>query len=337
VATEASFWGIHGGRTGDADQLFLKGGCVALGWPKAGDLSALKADREAFKAKVAEAYPDKKRGAIPGDAGMLIRFVHEIRPDDVVVYPSKIDRQVHIGQIKGGYVYDPARDPKYPQQRAVKWLHAIPRTHFSQGALYEIGSSLSFFQIKNYVEEFKAAIAGEEPLPPPVDEAETVARIAEDIEENTRDFVLKQLVQKLKGHPLAEFVAHLLGAMGYRTRVSPPGPDDGIDIIAHRDELGFEPPIIKVQVKSTEGSVGAPIVAALLGNVGQGEHGLFVTLGTFTSKARTSAHGKTNLRLVDGDMLVSLILQHYEQFDAQYKGLIPLKRVYVPEGLEEEE
>src|ERR1035441_35444 len=28
--------------------------------------------------------------------------------------------------------------------------------------------------------------------------------------------------------------------MGYCTRVSPEGPDGGVDIIAHRDELGFE-------------------------------------------------------------------------------------------------
>ncbi len=41
--------------------------------------------------------------------------------------------------------------------------------------------------------------------------------------------------------------------------------------------------------------------------------------------------------MVDGDELVNLILQHYEQFDSKYKGLLPLKRVYVPELLEETE
>jgi len=79
-----------------------------------------------------------------------------------------------------------------------------------------------------------------------------VGIVAEEIEENTRDFVLKTLAQELKGHPLSHFVANLLRTMGYRTRVSPEGPDGGIDIIAHKDELGFEPPIIKVQVKSGE-------------------------------------------------------------------------------------
>jgi restriction system protein len=123
--------------------------------------------------------------------------------------------------------------------------------------------------------------------------------------------------------------------MGYRTRISPEGPDGGIDIIAHKDELGFEPPIIKVQVKSGEGNVGDPIVTALYGKVGEKEYGLFVTLGMFTNQAKNFARSKSNLRLIDGDDLVSLILQHYEQFDSQYKGLIPLKKVYVPEALEE--
>ena len=44
-----------------------------------------------------------------------------------------------------------------------------------------------------------------------------------------------------------------------------------------------------------------------------------------------------NLRLIDGSELVTLILQHYEELDSRYKGLLPLKRVYVPEALEEAE
>lgn len=38
-----------------------------------------------------------------------------------------------------------------------------------------------------------------------------------------------------------------------------------------------------------------------------------------------------NLRLIDGDALVQLVLEHYEQLDSKYKGLIPLRRVYIPE------
>ena len=95
--------------------------------------------------------------------------------------------------------------------------------------------------------------------------------------------------------------------------------------------------IIKVQVKSTEGSTGDPVVSALYGKVGAAEYGLLVTLGTFTTQAANFARSKSNLRLIDGDDLVNLILQHYEQFDSRYKGLLPLKRVFVPEVLEEAE
>ena len=142
------------------------------------------------------------------------------------------------------------------------WLKSLPRTHFKQGALYEIGSAMSLFQVKNYAEDFLEAVEGKV-APQPVAADETVAIVSQDIEDTTRDFIIKRLAQELKGHPLAQFVGHLLEAMGYRARVAPEGPDGGIDIIAHKDELGFEPPIIKVQVKSGEGSVGSPVVQAL--------------------------------------------------------------------------
>ena len=202
--------------------------------------------------------------------------------------------------------------------------------------MYEIGSALSTFQVKTYTDEFKTALEGKSAVKP--DEVDpTIGPVAEDIEENTRDFILKTLARELKGHPFAEFVAHLLGAMGYRTRVSPEGPDGGIDVIAHKDELGFEPPIVKVQVKSGEGNIGAPQVQALFGNVeaGSGEFGLFITLGTFTGPAATFARSKSNLRLIDGTELVDFILKHYEQLDSRYKGLLPLKQVYVPEPVAE--
>jgi len=333
----AVFWGIHAGKRGEADSLFLKGQCIAVGRPKVGDLSAIPSDREAFKAKVADAYPEVKQGAIPVYAGYLFRFIHEMKPGDIIVYPSKIDRHVHLGEVEGDYQYDEAKDPAHPNRRSVKWHRAFPRTTFTQGALYEIGSALTLFQVKNYADEFQTALEGKELPPVSVEDDETVALVADEIEQNTRDYVVKRLAKELKGHPLEEFIAHLLGAMGYRTRVSPEGVDGGIDILAHKDELGFEPPIIKVQVKSTEGSVGDPVVSALYGKVSANEFGLLVTLGTFTSQAKSFARGKSNLRLIDGEELVDLVLQHYEQFDSRYKGLLPLKKVYVPEPLEEGE
>jgi hypothetical protein len=67
------------------------------------------------------------------------------------------------------------------------------------------------------------------------------------------------------------------------------------------------------------------------GKVVSSEFGLVVTLGYFTPQAISFARNKSNLRLIDGDDLVELILEHDEKLDSKYKAMVPLKRVYVPE------
>lgn len=329
---EQPIWGIHGGKTGDADTLFLKRNFIALGWQTVGNPGHLLPTRDAFKKRVADAFPAGKPGSIANSAGQLFRFVHEMKIGDTIAYPSQLDRCIHLGTVAGEYTYDPQIDEGYPNLRAVKWHQSVPRTHFSQGALYEIGAAMSLFQIKNYADAYRAALTGKVDEVPVISD-ETVAPVAANIEETTRDFVLKQLAQELKGHPLAHFVAHLLGTMGYRSRVAPEGPDGGVDIVAHKDELGFEPPIVKVQIKSTTGSISIGDVSSLSGSVGSMEFGLFVTLGVFTAQAWSFARGKSNLRLIDGEELVRLVLDHYDEFDTRYKGLLPLKRVFVPVSL----
>lgn len=330
---EKALWGIHAGKTGDADKLFLEKKVIAIGWDKMGDLSNLKT-REEFKECYAQTYQVSNPPKIATSAGQPYRFVHEVQVGDLVVYPSKSNHEVHIGEITGKYTYRPSVSSGYPNQRDVKWLKKFPRTRFTQGALYEIGSAMSLFQVKNYADEFREALEGKTSEHPTTDT--TIALVTADIEEQTRDFVIKQLSTNLKGTPLEDFVAHLLEKMGYKARLSRVN-EPSVDIIAHRDELGFEPPIIKVQVKSSDGKIGDKDVSALYGKVENGEHGLMVALGEFTPKAHQFANSKSNLRLLDGSDLVSLVFEYYEQFDSKYKGLLPLKKVYVPEVLEQDE
>ncbi|MGD0866086.1 MAG: restriction endonuclease [Rhizomicrobium sp.] len=106
--------------------------------------------------------------------------------------------------------------------------------------------------------------------------------------------------------------------------------DGGVDIIAHKDELGFVQPIIKVQCKQTQNAIGQPDVAQLYGHVEPSEFGLFVTLGSFTADARRFERAKRNLRLIDGNGLIELIEAHYAHFQPKYQVLLPLKRIYVP-------
>jgi restriction system protein len=328
-------WGIHAGRTGDADALFKKG-YIGIGWERIRNLTEISPNRDEFKREVSEAYPHFKPGAIPVAAGQLFRFCYEAKVGDYVVYRSKTDHLIHIGQISSPYEYRPDIEPGYPHVRRAKWIKSVGPVQVTQGARYEIGSAMSFFQVRNFTDEWIAILTEQEGQKPEPDETSgeddpTVGLVAEEIEELTKDFVLKNLAQELKGHPFAEFMAHLLERMGYRTRLSPPGADGGIDIIAHKDELGFEPPLIKVQVKSGAGKVGQPEVSALLGTLSPGEFGLVVTLSQFTPQAIAFAKNKANLRLLDSDDILSLTLEHYEDLDSRYKAVIPLKRVFVPQ------
>ena len=146
---EKNIWGIH---TTD-DKLFLSGNVIALGWKDIGDLSGLANDREIFKAKYQSTYPDSKLKSTSLSAGMLYRFLYEVKIDDYIIYPSKVDKRIHIGIITGKYYFD-SFEKEYVHKRSVKWLKSVPRVDFSQGALYEVGSAMTLFSIKSYADEF---------------------------------------------------------------------------------------------------------------------------------------------------------------------------------------
>ena len=321
--TEKKIWGIHTQDEG----LFLKDDKIAIGWKEIGNLKDIPANRDDFKEKYIQVFPDAKKGSIPTSVGMLYRFCHEVQIGDFVVYPSKSDRMINIGEVTGDYVYA-ADAHEYVQQRDVKWLKHIPRTYFSQGALYEIGSAMTFFAVKNYADEFLAALdKGFKKSSAASDEDDTVGATAEDIIESTKDFILKELSRNLKGYALEEFVADLLRAMGYRTTVSAHGGDSGIDITAYKDEL---PPRILVQVKSQDSDIKETTIQSLKGAMREGDYGLFVTLSNYTKNAQKYLESTPIIRGINGTELVDLILKYYEDLDDKYQKMIPLKMVYIP-------
>lgn len=116
AAANKTIWGIH---TMD-DPLFLNQNLIAIGWEEMGDLSVISASRDAYKEKYIVTYPDAKKGSIPTSAGMLYRFVHEVREGDYIVFPSKFDRKINIGIVESAYFYD-STAAQYHNRRKVKW------------------------------------------------------------------------------------------------------------------------------------------------------------------------------------------------------------------------
>jgi restriction system protein len=325
-----TIWGIH--MEWDNAESPEGAKDIAIGWRALGDLNALPSSRDAFKAAFAAAYPSEKPGAVPVKAGVLYRFAKEMNVGDVIVYPSKADRLVNIGIVEGHYTFLPSMDPQYPHRRRVEWKLHAPRAQFSQPALYEIGSAITLFQVGNNSDEFLAALNGAPFRAAEVDSA-SAAEIAVQADESVEDFVIKRPKNNLSAEQFEHFIAELLRCMGYYARVTPHTGDGGVDIIAHRDELGFQPPIIKVQCKQTLSTIGGPAVQQLLGAIQSDENALFVSLGDYSSDAVRIERGKSNLRLIGAVDLVQLIFNNYERFEPRFKTLLPLKRSFTPSAI----
>ena len=132
---------------------------------------------------------------------------------------------------------------------------------------------------------------------------------------------------------MEEFVADLLRAMGYCTKVSAHGGDSGIDITAYKDEL---PPRILVQVKSQDSDIKEATIQSLKGTMREGDYGLFVTLSNYTKNAQKYLDNTPVIRGINGTELVDLILKYYQDLNDKYKKMIPLKMVYIPVAKDEQ-
>ena len=331
-------WGLHMGEHVGSSP--VDKGYVAIGWHELGDLRDYP-DRDAFKAAIAEKIPDAKAGAHPVYAGILYRFAHEMKAGDIIVYPSKHDRMVNIGRLTGEISYIPEDDSEYPNHRGVEWQGHFPRNEFSQSALNEIGAFITLFLIKTHRAEFltKVGLVDEETQAQPYveiveentdDDTATVA-VSQQAQVTTDDFVIRRIMASMDGYEFEEFVAHILECMGYTARVTKRSGDGGVDVIAHKDRLGFEPPILKVQCKRKTDQVPRPEVDQLLGTLGDGEFGLFVTLGSFGRQSTDLERNRPKLRLIDGEQFVGLVLEHYQHLAPRYRSIIPLKRIFVPD------
>ena len=330
-------WGIHNDALSNE---LVEEGFISIGWSAIPNLHSIGGDRDSLKQALAGAYPDAKAGAIPVWAGILYRFGFEMKEGDIVIAPYRTDSTLNFGVITAEYEYVP-NAPVHPHRRKVRWLKTgVSRGLFPQEALYEIGSAMTLFRVKKNVQVFLNFLnAGPDAVAPgmPLDSIERQAAddwietepSAARLDQFTHDFILKTLLQDLSHEEFEHFTADLLRAMGYEARVTPYSSDGGVDVIAHRDPLGLEPPVIKVQCKHTAAQQSRPDVQRLSGTLAHGELALFVCLGSFSKDALGYERERQNLRLLTGADVVELTLQNYDKISAQWKTRIPLRQVYV--------
>ena len=179
--------------------------------------------------------------------------------------------------------------------------------------------------------EIDALLTGKQPAKiviEPEDEEVAVGTILKDIQSKAFEFIKDKVSRISRTEELQQLVAGLLQAMGYKTRISPSGPDRGKDIVASPDGSGWEPRIV-VEVKHRTGSnMGSQEIRSFLGGRHKDDKGLYVEhRGQFTKDARYEAErASIPLTLMDLDDLVKALLEHYEKMDIDAQRLIPLVR-----------
>lgn len=123
----------------------------------------------------------------------------------------------------------------------------------------------------------------------------------------TKRFGSTQSLSDIRGltwRQFESFTAEAYKRQGYNVIETPEGPDNGVDLVMHRE--GEKTYVQCKHWKAT--SVGAEKIRELLGSVtaGGAHNGIFVTSGYYTSPAKEFARN-CGIALVDGDGLAALV------------------------------
>jgi restriction system protein len=326
-------WVVRAGRDSLYVGEFLSKSMVAIGWAKLGDLSRVRTKEEITRL-VEQNWPDNNKFQNMVSIGQVYRFREELTPGKPVLTYDSNRRIYHLGEITGEYAYHPEYDPELVHTKAVRWEREIKRDSLSAATKNSLGAISTIFCIS--ISASNEVLLGNKPETESGEddalsgESEEEA-IRKDTEQRALEF-LQDRLSKLTWSEMQELVAGLLRAMGYKTRVSPTGPDRGRDIIASPDGLGFGQPRIIVEVKHRRNeAMGAPEIRSFLGGLRQNDNGLYVSTGGFTREARYEGdRSNQNLTLMDADEFGRAILEHYDAMDSEARALLPLKKIYWP-------
>jgi restriction system protein len=289
-------------------------------------------DRNRMKEIYRSYNPEALEGRVNTTVGQLYCVAQIIKQGHWILTPKKSQRTVLFGRATSGYEYLPNLiSTKHCHAIRVEWLGEFSRDQASSSLRNSMGGSTALYNIDKHRNELLRLMGqgGGDTPDLALEEVPEGVPFFEDVKSKSEELIT-DLIARVDPYAFQELVAGLLEAMGYRTRVSDRGADQGVDIIAHPDPLGFETPRIKVQVKHRQSAAGGPDIRNLVGTLGEGEKGLFVSTGGFTTEAKNEARRTSRITVLDADEFVKLLIEHYETLDSDYKSIIPLRKLWVP-------
>lgn len=329
-------WLVRLGKFGEQEQHALDTGELVTGWTLT-DISSAKS-REEIYAALEQAAPQEKPGTLKNWSAQLNQFVNVISDGDLAIVPLKTTGEVAIGRFKGGYVHNLDGNPT----RLVDWLRTdLPRTSIKQDLLYSMGATQTVCEISRNEAAIRFAHLGGKGTDPgpnatsapssPSTDPEIDVESMTDLEPIARDQIVNHISANFAGHAFTRLIAAILEAEGYRTRVSPPGSDKGVDIVAGKGALGFDEPRLVVQVKSGDILVDQPTLQSLIGSVQDtsADYGLIVSWSGFKSSVRSRTNDLYfRVRLWGRDEILNALFSVYDRLPESIRADLPLQRIW---------
>ena len=343
---DSDIWMVRAGKGGIYAQRFLENGIVSIGWAEVGEIDA-DATLAEIKQRFDETFPDDKPRTRISSASQVIRFLREIQVDDTVATYDVNTREYHIGKISSAASLGVTKEEDRERSefvRGVEWLYQVSRDSLTPGTRNSLGAISTLFRLSSdpsqeirekCMESLGLRPSKTEALPQLDNIGLAEPTSSEDLLEDyssRAEQLVEDRIAKLSWDQMQELVAGILRAMGYRTRVSSPGPDRGVDVSASPDGLGLEQPRIFVEVKHRRHeTIGSEMVRSFLGGRRDGDRCIYISTGGFSREARYEAERSAiPITLVTLPDLRELVLRHYELLDLDTRALIPLKRIYLP-------
>ena len=289
---------------------------IMIGWAEAAELLDSNLDWATFREAMRKRYylnqPNLRRAG--NAAGHMWRFIHEMKPGDLVVVPH--GPEFYVAEIAAAATHDPSKiDEDTAFRRNVKWLndkHPMPRAlaHAAlQSRMKTLGTCAYATDLLGEITEC-LEVAGREQRP--TFESDLHNRLVRETLDEIRSgrlesFGFESLIQKvLKG----------LGAE--EVHIIPRSQDKGADLLATFLVAGAFRLLVAVQAKHyrPEPPVGPDAVQQLIQGIEaeSADLGMVVTSGTISKEAAQLAESffeekGTKIELVEGVQLASLIVE----------------------------
>lgn len=333
-----SIWLFRAGSNGEYENKFIHDNRVYLTWDDLNvDLNKIESKKDLYKILINKYNLEKEKTAINW-AAQIWPIANIMQKGDWVVLPSKINRTIHFGEIIGDYKYNESLGSPYYHYRDVKWFALdVPRDRFDQDILYSFGAFLTVCRIDRnnaeqrikdmYKNNWNVKVKSVDDQVIESNEDSTI-----DFDEYVMDKISERIIQKFKGHKMEVLIEEILKAKGFTTYRSPEGADQGVDLLASPDTLGFGTPRICVQVKTQDNPIDRPTLDQLIGTMSNfnADYGLLVSwYGFKTSVIKEIPKQFFKVRLWDSKKIIEEIFNNYDKLNDNIKTDIPLKRIWI--------